>query len=84
MVYLYKSIEDINGKSQILMDNEAFFKTRITAKEFGKLENEVMFNIDRVQLLDKNIGTIKTPSGICSTENLSTGCKTVINTIFLS
>lgn len=83
MVYLYKSIEDINNKSQILMDNEAFFKTRITAKEFGKLENEVIFNIDKAELLDKNVGTIKTPYGICSIENLSTGCKTVINAIFL-
>lgn len=77
MIYIYKSYNNID-KLQVIEDPEAFFNGYITAQEFDSTDIDAMKAIDKAELLDKAIGTIKTPRGITSIDHLSTGCKTII------
>lgn len=42
-----------------------------------------MLDIDNAKLIDKRTGKIETPYGITDIKDLSTGCKTVLNYIFM-
>lgn len=57
---------------------DAEFDVMIKARMFNNLSLEVMKKVDNAELLDKNLGTIKTPYGITDITHLSTGCKTVL------
>ena len=44
---------------------------------------EIIELIDNAKLLDENTGLVKTPMGLTSVNNLSTGCKTALNVAFV-
>ena len=54
------------------------FNLHINASQFDDSDLQAMKIIDNAELLDKNTGLIKTPFGLASIKNLSTGCKTVL------
>lgn len=67
----------------IIVDNDAYFDENVTAKSFGVIGDKAIKIIDNAYILDRNTGTIKTPRGICALEDLSTGCKTVLNYLYI-
>ena len=67
---------------EIIIDNESFFDN-IDIDALSQKSIDVMEQIDKAKLLDLNTGKIETPFGIAGVTDLSTGCKTVINTIYL-
>lgn len=69
--------------SEILYDNDSFFNLNVNIKANDKLANEVLMKIDRAKLLDERLGTVITPYGACSINDLSSGCKTIINCLYL-
>lgn len=70
-------------KKALIIDNDAYFDENVTAHNFEELENEAIEVIDDAKVLDYNIGTIQTPRGVGALENLSSGCKTVLNYLYL-
>ena len=82
MIKLYRSITFFDVDS-IIVDNESFFNDYVSARYLGQEELTVMKLIDGAELLDRETGKIQTPYGICSIEDLSTGCKTILNIIFI-
>lgn len=82
MIRLYRDASKFKAEG-ILSDNESFFLDNVPANSLGKDSLRVMESIDHAKLLDANIGTIVTPYGLTSIDNLSTGCKTVLNCIFI-
>lgn len=72
------------GKTKsILMDNDSFFDINVVARQFGRVEEDIMMDIDGATIIDKETGTIVTDRGATTIENLSTGCKTVLNYVFI-
>lgn len=82
MVRLYTS-EKYFDTTDIIRDNDGFFNNNINAGKFNARSIRAITNIDGAELLDAKLGTIKTPYGVTSIYNLSTGCKTVLNYIYL-
>lgn len=70
-------------EDELIKDNESFFNNNVTAKNFTGDSIKVMMTIDKAKLIDAFTGKIETPYGICSIENLSSGCKTVLNYYFI-
>ncbi len=82
MINIYTSTNYFD-KKDIVINNESFFKNNITAKSFGILSIQVLKDIDSAELLDRDNGKIETPYGLAGLWDLSTGCKTALNLIFL-
>lgn len=82
MIRLYRDLSFFD-KEDVLYDNESFFKTTVEVSEFHDEFLEILNVIDNAKLLDINTGMIQTPFGVCSKDYLSTGCKTVLNLIYL-
>ena len=82
MINIYKSLQGLDEQT-VIADAEAFFNGYITSKHFGDEEAEAMRRIDHAELLDRETNTVKTPRGVTSIDNLSTGCKTAIVYIYL-
>ena len=74
---------DKYDKQEVILDNDAYFDENVVASNFGELELNIMKTIDNAEVLDFNTGAIKTPRGIGALEDLSTGCKTVLNYVYL-
>lgn len=83
LIKVYTSTSEINKKAT-LYDNDTFFDNRVNATEFTELEKGIIEHIDKAKIINANIGEIETPFGICSIKKLSTGCKTVLNYVWLS
>lgn len=69
---------------EIIIDNESFFNNNVSPRTLGDESLSVMWEIDRARLLDSKTGKMETPYGIASIRDLSTGCKTVLNYIFIT
>ena len=69
---------------EILINNESFFNNNISSKEFTQNEIDIIRKIDNAEILDRNTGEIRTPYGLTSIRNLSTGCKTILNFIYIN
>lgn len=82
MIKLYRDLKFFD-KDNVLYDNDGFFDTQVSVKEMYGDFLDVMKRIDHAKLLDMKTGTIKTPYGTCNREYLSSGCKTVLNAIYL-
>jgi len=76
------STTNLKGVSTI-NDNDGFFFQNISPKDINDMSKIVMKKIDNAELLDAITGKIQTPRGIGSIEDLSTGCKTVLNYMFV-
>lgn len=82
MVKVYRDASKFNENNTII-DNESFFINHVLVKETDEQSLKVMRTIDNAELIDSNIETIVTPFGTTSIKNLSTGCKTALNVIFV-
>jgi len=82
MIEIYTDYEEFDIK-KILLDNDSFFNINVTARDFSELEEDTMRVVDNAELLDRETGAIKTKRGITNLENLSTGCKTILNYLFI-
>lgn len=69
-------------KHKYINDNESFFKCFVRVNEIEEAV-QIIKSIDNAELLDENTGLIKTPFGLTSVDNLSTGCKTALNVAFI-
>ena len=78
------TLKDKLSLNEVLVNNESFFNINISSKEFNYTDIEIIKNIDNAELIDKNTGEIRTPYGLTSIRNLSTGCKTVLNFIYIN
>ena len=67
----------------ILIDNESFFNINVVSEEFGETDLGVMRAVDAARLIDKTTGLIETKYGLTDIHHLSTGCKTILNYLFL-
>lgn len=83
MIKLYNSDKYFRS-NEIIIDNEAFFNNNISAKKFSQTSLDIIQRIDKAKLIDAKTGKIETPYGIASIKDLSTGCKTVLNLIFIT
>lgn len=63
---------------ELIRDVDSFFVLHVPIKGFTSLDREVIKRIDNADLLDELKDGVKTPFGITSIYNLSTGCKTVL------
>lgn len=77
MIRLYTEKHLIEGK-QFIRSVDAAFNSQVYATSFDSIDLSIMQEIDSAELLDANTGFIKTPYGVCSIKNLSTGCKAVL------
>ncbi|SES28808.1 hypothetical protein SAMN04487884_12713 [Butyrivibrio fibrisolvens] len=84
MIRIYNRAEGFFELDNILIDVERFFDISIPASEIDDIGKLVMEKIDGAHFVDQSIGTIKTPYGITSYRNLSTGCKSVLDYIYLT
>lgn len=79
MIKIYTSqLKKINT----INDNDNYFFQNISPQGIDELAKKVMKFIDGAELIDSSTGKIQTSRGIGSIENLSTGCKTVLNYIY--
>lgn len=83
MVRINTKASSIN-KENLIIDNESFFNINISSKIFTESELDIIKKLDSAELLDRNTGEIKTPYGLTSIRNLSTGCKTIINFMYIN
>lgn len=60
-----------------------FFNIYVNAKDFNDLDLKARYKIDSAVLVDKNSESIKTPFGVCATNALSSGCKTILSFLYL-
>ena len=73
MVRLYTSGKYFKD-NEIIIDNDSFFNNNVSAKSLSENSIKVMEEVDHAKLLDH---------GITGIQDLSTGCKTILNCIFL-
>lgn len=69
--------------SLVLADNDIFFNEYVKSSEFEDIDNEILKKIDEAEVIDIVMDTIKTKRGVCSLNDISTGCKTVLNYLYL-
>ena len=65
-----------------IKDNDSYFFQNVSPKVLGDEAKSAMKKVDDAELIDANTGKIETPRGIGSIEDLSTGCKTIINYLY--
>ena len=68
---------------ELIFDNESFFNNNVSSKDFTNDSIEIIKKIDNAELLDVDMGKIKTPYGICGISDLSSGCKTILNYLYI-
>lgn len=83
MVRIYNS-QMYFKSGEVIVDNESFFNNNVFSHSFSKNSLMSMLVIDKAKLLDENTGKIETPFGIADIKDLSTGCKTVLNCIYVN
>ena len=83
MINIFTDLDRFNRK-EVILDNDAYFYENVTSENFGDLEEQIIKQIDNGVIIDKKLGTVKTLRGITSIDNLSTGCKTVLNYVYIS
>lgn len=82
MIKIYRS-DNFFSKSETIIDCDGFFRNHINSLSLSNEALEAMKIIDNATLIDRDIGTIQTPFGICNIDDMSTGCKTVITVLYL-
>lgn len=80
MIRISTTSDGYSVKNAVL-DNESFF-TQVVLDEFGELQkyvDDVIWEIDKAKIVDTDKDIVVTPFGPCLSWKLSTGCKTVLN-----
>lgn len=70
-------------KAVVLAEHDVFFDEYVKSAEFEDVDREVLEKIDGAIVIDAEIDTIKTKRGVCGLNDISTGCKTVLNYLYL-
>lgn len=70
-------------RNEIIFDNEAFFFKHFVVHEIDDNYIEALRIIDNAQILDLKRGIVLTPFGVTSINDVSTGCKMVLNYLTL-
>jgi len=70
-------------EKNVILFNDAFFNTEISARILDSADRYYMKEIDGAIILDDEMDTIQTRLGTTSLNNLSTGLKTLLNIRFL-
>ncbi len=84
MIKIYNRSEGFFKDDNILVDVDRFFDISVSVGDIDEIGMQVMEKIDGAHFVDSNIGTIETPYGITSYKNLSTGCKSVLDYLFIA
>lgn len=83
MINIYTSRKLLPDRN-ILNSVDDFFIAYVSQKQFESYDLEVMYKIDTAELLDRELGTIKTPFGVTDINHLSSGCKTVLDYLYIT
>lgn len=73
---IYRTVDDIPSSKKLIDSSDNFFVLNAPNKIDNNIK-KIMMDIDKSKWLGD--GLIRTPYGVTSITNLSTGCKTVIN-----
>ena len=79
MIRLYTSLTDVKNGKGTLINNDSYFNNKITASELDEQCEKWLLKIDEAVIIDRKLGSVKTPYGLTNIESLSTGLKTLIN-----
>lgn len=82
MIDIYTYYPKDSTDNNTIIDNDLYLSEKIRADMLDDIGKAVMNDIDSAILLDSNNGCIETPFGITCIENMSTGCKTVLNYMY--
>lgn len=66
-----------------IYDNEAFFINVIQDDAFLMNHTGVLYQVDKARIIDLKLYSIVTPFGATDIRHLSTGCKTLLNVLYL-
>lgn len=83
MIRIFTS-QKLLGNRKVIDDPDSFFIARVSQNQFDENDEKVIEEIDGAKLIDRNFGTIKTPFGLTDINHLSSGCKTVLDYLFIS
>ena len=81
MIKLYTKHFDKSQIPKFIDWNDSYFDRWTSKRHLNDEEKRIMKLIDNASLIDGEFYTMQTPYGKADIENLSTGCKTFINTI---
>ncbi len=84
MIKIYNKADGFFEPANVLIDVERFFDISVPPSEIDVIGLQVIERIDGAHFVDQALGTIETPYGITSYRNLSTGCKSVLDYIYLT
>lgn len=79
-IYTDRSLLDI---SKVIIDNEGFFVRKGVYFNLSAEQVQAIKRIDGAIFLNEKQTTMQTPFGVTNIGNLSTGCKTVLNYLYL-
>lgn len=72
------------GNRKVINDPDSFFSAHVSHHQFDENNEKVIEEIDGAKLIDCNLGTIKTPLGLTDINHLSSGCKTVLDYLYIT
>ena len=61
-----------------ISNTDAYFNVHIEPYQLDSVDKKIIQKIDNAVLLDSETGAIKTPYGLTSIKDLSSGCKTIL------
>ena len=66
-----------------ILSNDTWFDNVRTNRDFLKKHSGIIFMVDRAEIIDYKNLTMVTPFGTTDITKLSTGCKTLLNILYL-
>lgn len=82
MVKIYTDKKYVAPK-EVIIDQVNFFKVKVDVVNVDEDGLYCIREIDKAELVDRKLGTVVTPFGTTHISNLSTGCLTVLNMLYL-
>lgn len=81
MVRLYTNKHYLN--IPVIDKNNSYFMVKVGASGITDAGIECIRKVDNAELIDRSIGTVSTPFGVTGVDNLSTGCQTLLNLLYV-
>lgn len=75
-------IKALNPRTVIYSNDKAFRKLKYNTGFINRYSN-IIYDVDRAIIIDDKLLKIQTPYGITSVDDLSTGCKTLLNICYI-
>lgn len=74
----------LKSRGEMVINNDRWFIQRVKYdRSFLERQRDILYNIDKAQIIDYKLLTMITPYGTTTVDKLSTGCKTVLNIVYL-